>query len=554
MTVPTGIEHRLFRLAATAEIVPAPDIPASFAIPGDVLAGLRGSRRPPCLLSADTAALLERFRDPMTLADGIRAHCGDTGADPVVVLDECFTVLVALSRHGLLEPVGASADEPAGPRHAPGDVVGSATLDSLIRDLQDTEIWRGRLTTEPPRAVAVKIVADPVSGPRMVSVEAQALRMLAGDGAPHLHDTLPTGTGGVLITEWIDGDPVDLAAGDGPGRCLLARRVLARYAALHARGLLHGDVHQGNILANADGHVVLLDFGLARLPGGDGPPRPAGGEALDPQAARALLAGGPVPALDEPAEQYAVATLLYRILSSMEYLDLAVERTEALRRISEDLPRRFADTGGPCWPAGERVLRRALHKEPARRYPDLAAMLAAFDSALDRPARWFEADRGAAAELGWAVAELDVGGRWWDCRDDPVAGAHAADFLRRAAVLAADPDAALLGAVWHALTDGRPTPAPERGSPASRFSHALRRYRRTGRRAALVTAERLVEELAAQPDPGAPSLHAGPLAVLLARLELADPWQAEPPGAGLAQTTATRRSIASRQASGPRSR
>jgi serine/threonine-protein kinase len=554
MTGPAGIENRLFRLSPAAEIVPAPDIPTSFAIPGDVLAGLRGSRQPPCLLSADTAALLEHFRTPRTLADGIRAHCRESGADPVSTLDECFGVLVALSRHGLLEPADTSARPPDGPRHAAADVIGPATLDTLVRQVRDTEIWLGHLTAEPSRRMAVKIVDEPVSGRRLVSTEAAALRMLDGDGAPRLHAVLPSDTGGVLITDWVDGRPVDLAATDGPGRCRTARRVLARYAALHALGVLHGDVHPGNILATADGEILLLDFGLAALPGQDGPPRPAGGEALDPQAAGALRDGIAVPPLDPVAEQYALATVLFRILCGTGYLDLDAERGDALRRIADDLPRRFAQAGGPCWPAGERVLRRALRKDPKRRYPDLAAMLAAFDRALDRPARWFGVPEELAADLRRAVADLDVGGRWWGHRADPDSCAHAAGFLRRAALLAGDPDAADLAAMWRALAGGRMPSGPRPGSPAARFEGALRRYRRTGRAAALATARRLAAELARTPDPGMPHLHTGPLAALLASLECADPWQADAPSPLPAQTAAARRSIARRQASGPRSR
>jgi hypothetical protein len=104
------------------------------------------------------------------------------------------------------------------------------------------------------------------------------------------------------------------------------------------------------------------------------------------------------------------------------------------------------------------------------------------------------------------------------------------------------------------LADGREAPAPEPGSPAARLAAALRRYRHTGRPAALVTAGRLVEQVAGQPDPGIPHVHRGSLAVLLARLECADPWQADRPSGRTSQTAAARRSIASRHASGPRSR
>lgn len=524
MTASDDPGDRRFRLAPMAEIVAAPDLPPSLGVSGDVLAAVRGSRQPPCLLSADAAALLQRFREPMTLTDGIRAHSLSTGADPLATLNACFPVLIELSRHGLLEPADQSAP-PGRPVRAAGDIVGPAVLDAPVRQVSDTEIWRGHLAERPDRPVAVKIIDDPAIGPGLVAAEAAALRRLRGRGVPRLRRVLPTDTGGTLITDWIDGDPVDLAAHSGPDRINLARAVLVRYAALHRAGLLHGDVHAGNVMVTANG-PVLLDFGLARpITSGSGA-RPGGGESLDPPAAHRLLAGQPPPTLDASAEQYAVATLLFRIICGASYLDLEVERAEALRRIGCDQPRRFAGIGGPCWPAGERVLRRALRKDPARRYPDLSAMLGAFDAALRRPAHWFAVDHRLRNEVVRAAADLDTGGRWWPCHTDPQAAAHAAEFLRRAAMLAGDPDVAELATVWSALADGRSVPEPPDGSPVATFHRALASYLRTGRSGTLDRAARLVEHIAAQADPITPNVHVGPLAALLARTQLADPWQA----------------------------
>ncbi len=528
---PALVSTRLFRMPDDLEIVPAIALDDPTLTPGDALAARRGSRQPPRLLSADTLALLETFRTPRSLVDAIVEHARITGADPVTVLDESFGVLVALSQDGLLVPADTAADATLTSRLQAGERVGPAVVDRLVRLLRDTEIWQGHLADEPGRPVAVKLIDDPVLGETLCAAEALALQELRGRSAPRLHAALPRAHGGVLVSAWKDGVPADLVARDPGGRRLLARQVLAAYADLHAARVLHGDVHAGNVVVAPDGTVTLIDFGLASVAGGPRPPRPNGGEQLEPEAAATLLADpdAALPALTFAAEQYAVAVLVYRILTGEPMLDLETERAEALRRIRDVPPARFVSVGAPAWPAAERVLRRAMAKDPARRFRDLGTMLAAFDRALQRPAADASTPR-MTEPLRTAVASFDVGGRWW-----PGAAAtggsptEIAQFLHRVAVLTGDADSAALAAVWVARADGTGPHAPGPRHPVARMHRSLARYRRTGRAAALVAAHRARGELAALPDPGRPSVTSGELAVLLAELECADPWQARPP-------------------------
>ena len=195
--------------------------------------------------------------------------------------------------------------------------------------------------------------------------ELAILRHLDGSGiAPRPIDAGVHGKRPYLILEWLDGVNALAAAAsrrhDRTALLDLCARIADAYATLHARGVLHGDVHPRNIVVAGD-RVVLLDFGVARLV--DEPPR---------------VGRAGVPFFFEPehelpsspaGEQYALAALLYLLIAGRHYLDFRLDREELERQIETDSPAALVD-----WPEAERILFRALEKDPARRYASIADM------------------------------------------------------------------------------------------------------------------------------------------------------------------------------------
>lgn len=504
-----------YLLHTDVEAVPMPD-------QDEVLVARRGSRVPPQLISSDAMALLERFREPSTLVDAVLAYSADAGTDPMVTLDEAFGVLVALTRTDILVADGTAPARSLEDRHRVGEVVGPATITGRIRVLRDSEIWRAVLADG--TRVVVKVVDDEHHGPGLVSRELAALSRLDGSVAPRLVWHERSSTGGTLVLDEVDGDPADLATlvADADGRRRIATAVLDAYVALHERGVLHGDVHPGNVLVGADSTVALIDFGLAGT-GGEAPPRPGGGEYLDPATAAALRTGAPTPALDASAEQYAVAAVVYRLLTGAAHLDLACERDEALRRIVEDRPRPFVAVGATPWPTGERVLRRALSADPGRRFRSVRALRDAFVRAAAHPST-------GAPDLRDALAALDVTGPVWATADDARA-AHVAWFASRVAILTGDPFAYDLALVWSSRCGHGAPPAPHPRSPLARAHRALAAYARTGRPALLRVAREIADRLCAQaraPEPV--DVLTGGWAGLLLALECETPALALVPG------------------------
>lgn len=426
----------------------------------DVIVSRRGSRTPPQVLSSDAWALLELFREPRTLACAVLEHCASAGLDPVTTLDEAFPVLVALTRSELLVRAGTDAAASLVARHAVGECVGPATLVARIRVLRDSELWDGILEDGAP--VVVKVVDDPTSGPELFLRETTALRWLSGGPVPALVWSEPRPTGGVLVLAFVDGDPVDLAALNAGGsradadaiRLVLA--TLDAYAATHARGVLHGDVHPGNVLADEQGRVTLIDFGIADIAdAGLGPaPRTGGGEQLDPVAAQALRRNESIPELDVAAEVYSLAVLTYRILTGQPYLDLDLERDDALDAIARRPPRSFTDLGRAPWPAVEEVLARALAKDPALRQ----ATVAELRDELARAASPCPADATDAVAADAAGTDLvrdsDIDGSAWADSDEATALLRA-DALQAVAVDTGRVDAHDLALLWRALAGAR---------------------------------------------------------------------------------------------------
>lgn len=506
--------------AADALYVLHPDVEVVPMVDDDeVLVARRGSRVPPQLLSIDTMALLERFREPASLVQAVLAYCAERGTDPMTTLDDAFGVLVALTRSDILVADGTAPAGPLQERHHLGERVGPATLTARIRVLRDSEIWRGVLADG--SRVVVKVVDDDVHGPGLVARELAALDRLDGHVAPRIVWHEPTTTGGTIVLDEVDGDPADLVTlgVDDDQRRRTTQAVLDAYVELHDSGVLHGDVHPGNVLVGSDCRARLVDFGLAGTATAP-PPRPGGGEYLDPQAAEALRAGTDMPPLDGRAEQYAVAAIAFRLMTGSAPFDLACERDEALRRIVEDRPRSFLAVGATPSPALERVLRRALSRDPARRYRSLRTFRDAFAHAAAPPAT-------ALVDLGPVVASLDVPGPVWATADDARAS-HVAWFLDRVATLTGDAEAYDLAQVWAARCGHALPPAPDPRSTVARAHRAVAGCTPAGQQVAHDLATQL------RPDEwgrGPVDVLAGPWAGLLLQLECTRPAFAVAPGA-----------------------
>jgi eukaryotic-like serine/threonine-protein kinase len=387
-----------FVLPEDVVITPVAELPADvregFAHEADDCTVTRPlARGTSSVVDSRAAGLLERFRTPATIVEAVIAYSRAEDLDPHETLDSAFEMLRGFVAEGLLLAADSKLAEPISTSLRSGDQIGELEVVEPVHVIADTEVYLA--SAEDDSGVALKIARAGFERRLAVAFnrEAAVLDHLDGEVGPRLlaagtHEDRP-----YLAVEWCAGVDVLHAANEaralGPpaGReqlLGLAEGTLAVYARLHELGIAHGDVHPRNALAEADGAVRLIDFGLAVKPAppGTAEPGPRGGVDffLDPESAAARLSGEMAPALTLAAEQYSIAALLYLLLTGAHTQEFSLEPEEMLRQLVERVPDPF-ERHGTKLPAVEVVVRRGLEKDPASRHESLAEFRRAFAEA-----------------------------------------------------------------------------------------------------------------------------------------------------------------------------
>ena len=159
---------------------------------------------------------------------------------------------------------------------------------------------------------------------------------------------------------------------------------------LHERNLIHLDIKLENILLRHNHEVLLSDFGITEATNRAAGSRPGTITHMSPEHLR----NNPGAASD----QYALAVCVYELLTGQlpfqgttaqikrQHLQ---ERPTSLRALADDIP-----------PAMEKVVLRALSKDPQRRYASVGAFVDAFREAM--PPAPPTVTAASALQVGWS--------------------------------------------------------------------------------------------------------------------------------------------------------
>jgi serine/threonine-protein kinase len=165
-----------------------------------------------------------------------------------------------------------------------------------------------------------------------------------------------------------------------PARAMaICAQVASALDAAHTRGLVHRDVKPSNVLLDSSEHVYLADFGLTRRLAD-----PIGETGEDRSIGTSAYAAPEqidAESIDGRADVYSLGCLVYECLTGEHVFPRSSRLAVAWAHLEEEPPR--ASRTRPGLPeAIDRVIARALAKEPEQRHSTCGALIAAAEEAL----------------------------------------------------------------------------------------------------------------------------------------------------------------------------
>ena len=297
-------------------------------------------------------------------------------------------------------------------------------LEQEIRRGESGVVYQA-IDTRTGRAVAIKtlpaeITADPYRRSRFVQ-EARAASALNHPNIITIHDVDSDGEVTFVAMELVEGTSLDrlIDAGPLPLRSAVdyARQMAAALAAAHASGIVHRDIKPAHIMVTPDGHVKVLDFGLAALV-----ERPSSEERIAPLAARAGFVIGTAAylspeqaegrAVDPRSDIFSVGAVLYEMLAGRSAFAGGSE-VAVMTSILRDTPSKLTSLRSDVPSLVSAIVDRCLSKDPKARYEHGGLLKRDLDAAIgrvrgDEPAWW----RPGVVAVALVTGVLTAGAAW----------------------------------------------------------------------------------------------------------------------------------------------
>jgi eukaryotic-like serine/threonine-protein kinase len=306
-------------------------------------------------------------------------------------------LLLLLKEHRALDVEGFLQTAPGTPIHPPslvGQTVGAYTLVSPIGQGGMGTVWLARRSDSRFEGrAAVKFLNVALlgrGGEARFKREGSILASLAHPNIAHLLDAGVTATGQpYLVLEYLEGAHLDAYcrehALDLEARLRLFLEVTAAVTHAHANLIVHRDIKPSNVLVTNDGHVKLLDFGIAKLLEDDAPASVA--TALTREGGTALTLAFAAPeqltgrAITTGTDIYALGVLLYLLVTEKHPAESSLHsQADLIKAIVEIEPPTASDAvastpklRGALQGDVDTIIAKALKKNPAERYLSVTA-------------------------------------------------------------------------------------------------------------------------------------------------------------------------------------
>jgi TolB-like protein/Tfp pilus assembly protein PilF len=245
------------------------------------------------------------------------------------------------------------------------------------------EVYRAR-DRKLDRDVAIKVLpqsvaADPDTLARF-ECEAKAVAALSHPNILAIHDFGNQDGIAYAVMELLEGETLGAKLDAGPitqkQAVDYALQVAKGLSAAHEKGIVHRDLKPENLFVSRDGHVKILDFGLAKrvdpvapgketsAPTGSGHTEPGTVMGTAGYMSPEQVKGFPV---DHRSDIFSFGAILYELLSGNRAFKRGTS-VETMAAIMRDEPPELSESGRNISPALDRIVKHCLEKDRERRF------------------------------------------------------------------------------------------------------------------------------------------------------------------------------------------